>query len=256
VDLANRLPAPRTAVTAACGLGATVVVVAFIALVADGPRPSRLVDGALRGWARSWLGPAGVRLEVVGRENIQPGVAYVVVSNHQSNLDPMVHLAALRIPMRFLAMRELFGLPVVGAALRRLGMIEVDRSDPDGRAIAEGTARALSNGTSVLVYPEGGTAGDGVVGRFRSGAFRLAIAHAAPVLPVATSGTRDVWPTDRNAIRSAAVRVVVGEAIRTQDLTANDAADLRERARAWIAANVGDLAGCEEHVAGLGSALQ
>lgn len=191
----------------------------------------------MRGWARCWLRPAGVRLEVVGRERIRPGAAYIVVSNHQSNLDPMVHLAALRIPMRFLAMRELFDLPVLGAVLRRLGMIEVDRSDPDGRAIAEGTARALSAGTSVLVYPEGGTAGDGVVGRFRSGAFRLAIAHAAPVLPVATSGTRDVWPTDRNAIRSAAVRVVVGEPIATSGLSDTDVAALRDTVRAWIAAN-------------------
>lgn len=223
--------------TAVCGVGATVGAVVVIALVADGPRPSRVVDGLMRGWARCWLRPAGVRLEVVGRERIRPGAAYIVVSNHQSNLDPMVHLAALRIPMRFLAMRELFDLPVLGAVLRRLGMIEVDRSDPDGRAIAEGTARALSAGTSVLVYPEGGTAGDGVVGRFRSGAFRLAIAHAAPVLPVATSGTRDVWPTDRNAIRSAAVRVVVGEPIATSGLSDADVAALRDSVRAWIAAN-------------------
>lgn len=236
----SRLPDGRTVATAVCGVGATVGAVAVIALVAAGPRPSRVIDPLMRRWAGCWLAPAGVRLEVTGREHIRPGTAYVVVSNHQSNLDPMADLAALRIPLRFLAMREVFEVPVLGAALRRLGMVEVDRSDPDGRSIAAGVRRALRAGTSVLVYPEGGTSGDGVVRAFRNGAFRLAIANAAPVLPVATSGTRDVWPTDRNVVRTAAVRVVIGAPIATTGLGAADVAALRDQVRAWIVESVED----------------
>ena len=232
----SRLPGVRTAATAACAAGATVVVLAVVSVAARGPRPSRLVDGALRAWARCWLRPAGARLEVAGRENLDARVAYVVVSNHQSNLDPIAHLAALPIPLRFLAMREVFALPVVGAALHRLGMIEVDRSDPDGRAIADGTARALAAGASVLVYPEGGTSGDGTVGPFRSGAFRLAIANRVPIVPVATYGTRDVWPTDRNVISAGVVRIVVGAPIATSGMTDADVIGLRDRVRAWVAA--------------------
>lgn len=234
----SRLPGVRTAATAACAAGATVVVLAVVGIAARGPRPSRLVDGALRAWARCWLRPAGARLEVAGRENLDARVAYVVVSNHQSNLDPIAHLAALPIPLRFLAMREVFALPVVGAALRRLGMIEVDRSDPDGRAIAEGTARALAAGASVLVYPEGGTSGDGRVGSFRSGAFRLAVANGVPIIPVATYGTRDVWPTDRNVITAGVVRIVVGAPIATSGMTDADVIALRDQVRAWVVAQV------------------
>ena len=232
----SRWPTTRTVATAVSGIGATVVVLAVVGIAARGPRPSRLVDGALRAWARCWLRPAGARLEVAGRENLDARVAYLVVSNHQSNLDPIAHLAALPIPLRFLAMRGVFALPAVGAALRRLGMIEVDRSDPDGRAIADGTARALAAGASVLVYPEGGTSGDGTVGPFRSGAFRLAIANRVPIVPVATYGTRDVWPTDRNVISAGVVRIVVGAPIATSGMTDADVIALRDRVRAWVAA--------------------
>ena len=54
--------------------------------------------------------------------------AYVVVSNHQSNLDPMVHLQAL--PLRVLAKREMFQILLLGPAMRTAGMIEVDQDSP------------------------------------------------------------------------------------------------------------------------------
>jgi 1-acyl-sn-glycerol-3-phosphate acyltransferase len=224
----------RTAFVAASGVGATLALGAAILVAARGARADRLVDACLRGWAACWLRPAGVRVEVVGRHNIGAGTAYVVVSNHQSNLDPIVHAAVFSGRVRFLAMRGLFDLPLLGPVLRRAGMVEVDRRDPDGHGIAVGTARALRSGSSVLVYPEGGTQGDGVVGAFRSGAFRLAVENRAPVLPIATSGTRQAWPTDRSIIRPARVRVVVGAAIDTRDLTAGDVPAMRDRIRRWI----------------------
>ncbi len=224
--------------TAACGVGATVAAVALIAVIADGPQPSRVIDALLRRWSRCWLRPAGVRLRVAGGEHVRPGVAYVVVVNHQSNLDPMVVIDVLGIPVRFLAMRELFDLPVLGMALRRLGMVEVDRADPNGTSIAEGVRRALAAGTSVVIFPEGGTSGDGVVGRFRPGAFRYAIANGAPVLPVTVVGSRDVWPTDRNAIRPGVIDVVIDEPVPTTGLGTGDVPALQERVRDTIAANV------------------
>lgn len=224
----------RTLTTAAAGLSATAAVVLAVLVAGRGPRPSRAADSLLRGWANCWLVPAGVRLRITGRQFVDPRQAYVIVSNHQSNLDPMAHLAALRLPMRFLAMHELFEVPVLGAALRRLGMIDVNRADPDLTAIAASVARALSLGTSVLIYPEGATSGDGMIDGFHTGAFALAIANNVPVLPLATSGTRAVWRPGSNAIHADAVRIIIGAPIPTDGLTTRDAVTLRDAVRGWI----------------------
>ncbi len=68
-------------------------------------------------------------------EHVRPAAAYVVVSNHQSNLDLMVHLQALPLSLRVLAKREMFQILLPGPAMRTAGMIEVDRHSPDFRRI-------------------------------------------------------------------------------------------------------------------------
>ncbi len=67
--------------------------------------------------------PIGVSLQTVTAR-------HVVVSNHQSNLDPMAYLRALPLSLRVLAMHELFRIPLLGRAMRKAGMIEVDRDSP------------------------------------------------------------------------------------------------------------------------------
>ncbi len=224
----------RTVATLACAAAATACTVVVVgARVQDG-RPTPLVDAILHRWAKAWLAPAGVRLRVEGLERVDQSRQYIVVSNHQSNLDPIVHLIAIPVPVRFLAMREIFDIPLLGGVLRNIGMIEVDRARPDGRAITRGVARALERGSSVMVYPEGGTSDDGTVGGFHSGAFVIAISQSLPILPVATFGTRSVWRPGSNAIRGGQVRVTIGEPVETGSLTLRDADRLRGSIREWI----------------------
>jgi 1-acyl-sn-glycerol-3-phosphate acyltransferase len=108
----------------------------------------------------------------------------VVVSNHQSNLDPIVHLATLPLSLRVLAKREMFRIWLLGPAMRTIGMIEVDRDSPDFRRIDLAAARDLAAGHSLLAYPEGTTSADGTIGEFKDGAFVIAVASQVPVLPV------------------------------------------------------------------------
>ena len=89
--------------------------------------PQRRVHIAYYGYARLCLRVGATRLEVSGLDRLKPGQAYVVVSNHQSTFDIMAHFLALPFPIRFLAKKELFGVPLLGWALRRLLMVPVDR---------------------------------------------------------------------------------------------------------------------------------
>lgn len=98
-----------------------------------------------------------------GLEHLRSAGPCVVVSNHQSSLDPIVQLRTLPVSLRVLAMRELFQIPLFGSAMRMIGMIEVDRECPDFRQIDQAAARDLEAGHWVLAFPEGRISPDGVV---------------------------------------------------------------------------------------------
>jgi len=178
-----------------------------------------------------WLRAAGARVVVHGLEHVEPGTTYVVVPNHQSNLDPMAHVQALPLSLRILAMRELFRILLLGRAMRAVGMIEVDRKSPDFRQIDDAAARSLAAGHSLLVYPEGRVSPDGTIGEFKDGAFIVAVANQVPVLPVAIHGSCRIWPPGGLAIHGGEVRIAVGRPLETSGLTQLDIAGLRDQAR-------------------------
>ncbi len=133
---------------------------------ADSPVTDRMV----RWWAAVWLRAAGARVAVHDLEHVRPAAAYVVVSNHQSNLDLMVHLQALPLSLRVLAKREMFQILLLGPAMRTAGMIEVDRDSPDFRRIDQAAARSLAEvlGQPVAAGGVAGGAGPGLVAEQRA----------------------------------------------------------------------------------------
>lgn len=178
---------------------------------------------------------------VDGLEYVDPTATYVVVSNHESCLDPIVYLRVLPLSLRALATRELFQILVLGRVMRAVGMIEVNRESPDYGQIDDAAARSLAAGHSMLVYPEGRISPDGMIGAFKDGAFIVAVANQVPVLPVAIRGTRRIWPPGRHAIHSGQVRVAVGTPLSTSQLTHQDVAGLRDQARDAIRSAHSDL---------------
>ncbi len=213
--------------------GVLATLAAALVLLCRGPARagSPATDRIVRWWAAAWLRAAGARVTVRGLEHLSPATAYVVVSNHQSNLDPMVHLRALPLSLRVLAKRELFRIWLLGRAMHAIGMIEVDRDSPDVGQIDQAAARSLAAGHSLLVYPEGTYSPDGTISAFKDGAFIIAVASQVPVLPVAIDGTRRIWPPGRSVIRGGQVRIAVGSPLPTSGLTRHDVPALREQAR-------------------------
>jgi 1-acyl-sn-glycerol-3-phosphate acyltransferase len=180
-------------------------------------------------WSRCWLLCVGARLRVHGREHLGNGGACVVVSNHQSNLDPIVYLALSRGSLRIMTKRELFDVPLLGAALRALGMVKVDRLTPDRTTIQDESARNLAEGVPLLVFPEGTTSRRGELLPFRAGAFEVAVASQVSIVPACVLDTRDVWPAKRLLIRPGTVHVIISEPLTTTGLSRDDVPALRAR---------------------------
>ncbi|HUY48733.1 MAG TPA: lysophospholipid acyltransferase family protein [Streptosporangiaceae bacterium] len=231
----------RAVPTFVAGVLATLAVALLLRCRGSARADSPVTDRTVRWWAAVWLRAAGARVVVHGLEHVKSAAAYVVVSNHQSNLDSMAYLQALPLSLRILAKREMFRILLLGPAMRTVGMIEVDRDSPDFRQIDDAAARSLAAGHSLLVYPEGTTSPDDTIGDFKDGAFIVAVTNQVPILPVAIHGTCEVWPPGRSVIHSGEVRIVVGRPLQTSRLTHHDIAGLRDQARDVIRSAHRDL---------------
>ncbi len=188
-------------------VGIALAVAVYTKLRPGGPFEETL----LRGFGRLWMGASGIRLEVSGLENLQSGGPYMVVANHRSNIDIMTLLAALPIPIRFLSKKEVFKAPLLGTAMRGIGMVPLDREM--GRRelamIIRHTRQLIAKGRSLVIFPEGTRSLTGEMLPFKYGAFFIAAQVGCPVLPVAVSGTRAVWPPQASLIRGGPVKVKV-----------------------------------------------
>jgi 1-acyl-sn-glycerol-3-phosphate acyltransferase len=225
------------------GALATIAVAVLVRCRGLTRADTAVTDRLVRWWAAVWLRGAGARVTSSGLEYLTSAAPCVVVSNHQSSLDPIVALRLLPVSVRVLAMRELFQIPLLGPAMRTIGMIEVDRESPDFGRIDQAATRDLAAGHSLLAYPEGRISLDGAIGEFKDGAFIIAVANQVPVVPVAIHGTRWIWPPGRNTICSGQVRIAAGRPLPTSGLTQRDVTALRERAREVICEAHRDLAG-------------
>lgn len=183
----------------------------------------------------NWL--VGIRVEAIGLEKLDPGAVYVFTPNHRSHADIIALMAALP-EARYAAKRELFDEPVLGTAMRALGMIPIDREHPEvAKRMLDEVAAKLGKTVSVVIFPEGTRAPAGRMLPLKSGAFVLAIEQNVPVVPVAVHNTAHVMPAHGYlTVLGGRVVVEVLDPIPTAGLTLADRHQLKERVREALAA--------------------
>ncbi|WP_199176590.1 1-acyl-sn-glycerol-3-phosphate acyltransferase [Subtercola sp. Z020] len=141
-----------------------------------------------------------VKLEVQDTEKLPRTGAFVLTPNHYSDFDPVVigwSVWRLGRAPRFLAKASLFRVPVLGAALRAIKQVPVERSGRTHGSNPLAAAHDLTvGGEGVIVYPEGTLTRDPDLWpmRGKTGAVRIALENALPVIPVAHWGTQAVLP--------------------------------------------------------------
>jgi 1-acyl-sn-glycerol-3-phosphate acyltransferase len=185
-----------------------------------------------------WL--SGIRYRVVGAEHIQRHRAAVYCVNHSSNLEPPILFVVLRdlFPnLRILYKAELRKLPVLGKGFDMAGWVAVERGNPEQSVPAvDAAARALGQGASFVIFPEGTRSRTGELLPFKKGGFVMAIKAQVPVVPVAILGAREAMRKGSPVIRPVTVSVRIGEPIETRGLTLADRERLVTTARARVAA--------------------
>ncbi len=195
---------------------------------------------AIYGLAR-WTVPvalrlAGVRVELIGAENLNASRPCIYMANHQSFVDPPVLFAVISPRIAFMGKKSLFSVPVLGAAMRLADFVPVHREHPEeARASVDDALEKLSRGVTFLVYPEGRRSYEGRLLPFKTGVFLLAIRAGVPIVPISIDGAERVMAKGRWEVYPGAVRVTVHPPVETRGRRPEERRQLAAEVRALIA---------------------
>ena len=156
----------------------------------------------------------------------------MLVANHTSMLDVMLMLKVSRNPFVFVGKKELVKIPIFGFFYKRV-CIMVDRGDSGSRTgVYRRANRRLGQGLSICIFPEGGVPEEDIVlDSFKDGAFKMAIAHKIPIVPIIFLDNKKRFPFNFFRGGPGPVRANVCAFFQTDTLKAEDRFRLRERVR-------------------------
>jgi len=131
------------------------------------------------------------RIRVDGLKNVPDEGAALVVCNHVSFMDPLILMASVRRPMRFVMYYRIFNIPVLNFVFRTAKAIPIAGRSEDPVQLErafELIDEALAKGEVVCIFPEGGLTKDGAIDTFRPGVERILARRPVPVVPLALRG--------------------------------------------------------------------
>lgn len=193
------------------------------------------INGQLaKKWARFVLWLAAAEVTVRGIDNI-PSLEkpYLVVINHQSNMDIPVLVHSLPLQLRFIGKIELKKIPIFGSAVLKAGHFLIDREDHHNamEGIKSAGTALKERGVSIVFAPEGTRSTDGQLLPFKKGAFVMAIETGIPILPVTIDGTMLSLAKGSLWARKADVLVTILEPVLTDSLSYEDRDELLQKVR-------------------------
>lgn len=175
---------------------------------------------------------AGVRVQTLGLEKIDPARTYIFMSNHVSNLDPPIMLPLIPRRTSVLVKKELFKVPLLREVMLIGSLVPVDRGNREAgiAAVRDAVQAVRGQGLNMTIYVEGKRSFDGKLLPFKKGPFYLAEECKVPVVPITISGTEEVMPKARFGIRPGLVTVRFHDPIEPQDFGSREELMVKVRA--------------------------
>ncbi len=214
-------------------IGTTVIPVSFF------DRSGKAINFFCHLWGRLIVRSAGVKVTVENIERLDPNTTQIFMANHQSFFDVFVLIGYLPVGLRFVVKKSLARIPVFGQAMKAVGMIIIDRGNREQavRSLNQG-AQKLTQGISILNFPEGTRSRNGEVGEFKKGGFVLAINTKLPVTPISVRGGAKILAPDSFRVHSGRMHIFVGEQFDVRNYSLEEKEALIKEVRSTIIRNL------------------
>ncbi|MBX2986352.1 MAG: 1-acyl-sn-glycerol-3-phosphate acyltransferase [Bdellovibrionaceae bacterium] len=191
-------------------------------------------DAVVRAWGRVSCAMFGVKVKVEGRENLPAG-GCIFLFNHSSFFD-IFTMAAVFPGLRYGAKIELFRIPVFGFAMRRVGILPIDRGRREKTfGVYREAHDRLEKGERFALAPEGTRQDEERLGPFKAGPFVFAINTGAPVVPLVIKNASRIMPKHSLfpnwGVWSREVRLIILPPVSATDYVLKDRPQLQERVR-------------------------
>jgi len=186
-------------------------------------------------WANTILYGMGCFPVIKWEQRLKKGESYMLVSNHTSMLDIMLMLKVSKNPFVFIGKKELANIPLFGFFYKRVCIL-VDRQSAKSRtAVYRRAQKRLQQGLSICIFPEGGVPDEHIIlDDFKDGAFKMALAHNIPVVPMTFYDNKKRFSFSFYSGCPGRLRVKVHKFFATNNLKETDKIELRESVRRRI----------------------
>ena len=179
---------------------------------------------SISAFADSACAIAGIELDIDGEQHLWSNRPAVFIFNHQSQADTIIMPALLRRDIAGVGKKEIADVPIIGTLMKLGGTVLIDRENSKSaqEAMAPLVDVMLKEGRSVCIAPEGTRSTSTNLGRFKKGAFHLAMQAGVPIVPVVIHNAIDVAPRGQFIIRPATVKVKVLPPVHTNKWKVRD----------------------------------
>jgi len=183
-------------------------------------------------WSRFILIGMGFRTKIIRDQQTTKNDSYMFVANHTSMADIMLMLVTTKNPFVFVGKAELAKIPLFGFFYKRTCILVDRKSAKSRQAVFLSAQRRLKQGLSICIFPEGLVPEEDILlTEFKDGAFRLAINHQIPIVPITFGDNKARFSYTFFSGSPGKMRVKIHEFINTQQLTIDDTRRLNESAR-------------------------
>jgi len=181
-------------------------------------------------WAKCILFTCGFYYKVDAEYKIEMNKSYMFVANHTSMTDIMLMLAVVRNPFVFVGKKELAKIPLFGFFYKRTCILVDRKSSRSRMEVFNRAQKRLEQGLSICIFPEGGVPNDEsiVLDEFKDGAFRLAIEHQIPIVPLTFMDNKKRFSYTFLSGSPGLMRVIIHQPIATTGKTIEDKKDIKE----------------------------
>ncbi|MFV5690832.1 lysophospholipid acyltransferase family protein [Flavobacterium sp. LT1R49] len=187
-------------------------------------------------WAKFILFGMGFYYKIEKNQELESHKSYMIVANHTSMTDIMLMLATIKNPFVFVGKKELSKIPLFGFFYKRTCIL-VDRNCSKSKmGVFNRAQKRINQGLSICIFPEGGIPDDEsvILDTFKDGAFRLAIEHEIPIVPITFADNKKRFSYKFFSGSPGLMRVKIHAHVETLGKKYVDRKEIREEVRETI----------------------